>query len=114
MRISDWSSDVCSSDLEQRLRHGPGAPGAVPCRSRDGGALAAEWVQTTTVRSGPWERVGKGSRCGDRKSGVEGKSVSVRVDLGGRRIMQKKTMRYNTCELILNNKKQVSLKYSQN
>src|SRR3546814_18755318 len=27
---------------------------------------------------------------GDRKSGVEGKSVSVRVDLGGRRIIQKK------------------------
>src|SRR3546814_19387174 len=28
---------------------------------------------------------------GDRKSGVEGKSVSVRVDLGGRRIIKKKT-----------------------
>src|SRR3546814_13118393 len=26
----------------------------------------------------------------DRKSGVEGKSVSVRVDLGGRRILKKK------------------------
>src|SRR3546814_18378837 len=26
----------------------------------------------------------------DRKSGVEGKSVSVRVDLGGRRLIQKK------------------------
>src|SRR3546814_14715723 len=26
----------------------------------------------------------------DRKSGVEGKSVSVRVDLGGRRIIKKK------------------------
>src|SRR3546814_11288684 len=28
---------------------------------------------------------------GARKSGVEGKRVSVRVDLGGRRIIQKKT-----------------------
>src|SRR3546814_15432153 len=28
---------------------------------------------------------------GDRKSVVEGKSVSVRVDLGGRRIIKKKT-----------------------
>src|SRR3546814_21000361 len=28
---------------------------------------------------------------GDRKSGVEGKSVSVRVDLGGRRSIKKKT-----------------------
>src|SRR3546814_18156617 len=32
---------------------------------------------------------GKGS-CGDRKSVVEGKSVSVRVDLGGRRSIKKK------------------------
>src|SRR3546814_20773762 len=30
---------------------------------------------------------------GDRKSVVEGKSVSVRVDLGGRRIIQKKNYR---------------------
>src|SRR3546814_15478914 len=29
-------------------------------------------------------------RCGDRKSVVWGKSVSVRVDLGGRRIIKKK------------------------
>src|SRR3546814_13173567 len=34
---------------------------------------------------------------GDRKSVVEGKSVSVRVDLGGRRIIKKKTTkRQNT------------------
>src|SRR3546814_19367094 len=30
----------------------------------------------------------------DRKSVVEGKSVSVRVDLGGRRIIKKKTRHY--------------------
>src|SRR3546814_12533565 len=30
----------------------------------------------------------------DRKSGVWGKSVSVRVDLGGRRIIKKKKRRY--------------------
>src|SRR3546814_16556613 len=30
------------------------------------------------------------ARIGDRKSVVEGKSVSVRVDLGGRRIIKKK------------------------
>src|SRR3546814_18073546 len=30
------------------------------------------------------------SRNGDRKSVVEGKSVSVRVDIGGRRIIKKK------------------------
>src|SRR3546814_9744451 len=32
MRISDWSSDVCSSDLHDGKRHGPYEPsrGAVP------------------------------------------------------------------------------------
>src|SRR3546814_12156413 len=42
----------------------------------------------------PPSRCRKRSRCGvpilDRKSVVEGKSVSVRVDLGGRRIIKKK------------------------
>src|SRR3546814_13377885 len=33
---------------------------------------------------------GVSTRRGDRKSVVEGKSVSVRVDLGGRRIIKKK------------------------
>src|SRR3546814_17466396 len=32
----------------------------------------------------------RGSRIGDRKSVVEGKSVSVGVDIGGRRIIKKK------------------------
>src|SRR3546814_15856843 len=32
---------------------------------------------------------------GDRKSVVQGKSVSVRVDLGGRRIIKKKTKQNN-------------------
>src|SRR3546814_10182553 len=32
MRISDWSSDVCSSDLGQDLHHGQGGGGAAaPC-----------------------------------------------------------------------------------
>src|SRR3546814_17173655 len=33
---------------------------------------------------------GRGGAPGDRKSGVEGKRVSVRVDFGGRRIIKKK------------------------
>src|SRR3546814_14077369 len=36
---------------------------------------------------------GDGGCWRDRKSVVSGKSVSVRVDLGGRRIIQKKTMK---------------------
>src|SRR3546814_14454990 len=70
MRISDWSSDVCSSDLWR---------GALFHR-RD---LLCE--QAPAVLSGYLAR----SR-GDRKSVVSGKSVSVRVDLGGRRIINKK------------------------
>src|SRR3546814_14869775 len=37
---------------------------------------------------GPWR-----AACLDRKSVVSGKSVSVRVDLGGRRIIKKKTIK---------------------
>src|SRR3546814_14266598 len=61
MRISDWSSDVCSSDLFAPRRKCPGAAG------------------NPRVRSG-W-------RSEERRVGKE---VSVRVDLGGRRIIKKK------------------------
>src|SRR3546814_13939663 len=37
---------------------------------------------------------------GDRKSVVEGKSVSVRVDLGGRRIIKKKKKRNDVCYVL--------------
>src|SRR3546814_2616990 len=37
MRISDWSSDVCSSDLCRAFRHGHRRPGAIiECRSGGG------------------------------------------------------------------------------
>src|SRR3546814_2250253 len=36
MRISDWSSDVCSSDLQRLLRRMPGGPaGAGPAKQSD-------------------------------------------------------------------------------
>src|SRR3546814_15123719 len=101
MRISDWSSDVCSSDLARR------AAAAAQARLRDrfaryfppaaaqarGGALARRADRRTAGRAGA-----------DRKSVVEGKSVSVRVDLGGRRIIKKKNdnkfhnHQYNWCK----------------
>src|SRR3546814_19310551 len=37
-----------------------------------------------------------GEEPGDRQSVVSGKSVSVRVDLGGRRIIKKKKNKYHT------------------
>src|SRR3546814_11840226 len=47
--------------------------------------------------SRPHKRATRLRRQADRKSVVEGKSVSVRVDLGGRRIIKKKKqIRYTT------------------
>src|SRR3546814_9353412 len=77
MRISDWSSDVCSSDLDPPLRRHDGAVHRV--------AEVADQVAA--------DRVGEvvaDIEHGDRKSVVSGTSVSVRVDLGGRRIIKKK------------------------
>src|SRR3546814_15162874 len=95
MHISDWSSDVCSSDLccmpgsytlstqqnnpynlnsYRRARPSTGVR-AVHCPGYPDAAI----TQTNMVFQRP-----------DRKSVVWGKSVSVRVDLGGRRIIKKK------------------------
>src|SRR3546814_19103369 len=110
MRISDWSSDVCSSDLAPRPaqtepasdRHRTASPGTVhrriACFLRHGRASPVTDAYRPGGRSGapaapcgsPGLGVGfKGVRR-DRKSVVAGKSGSVRVDLGGCRIIQKK------------------------
>src|SRR3546814_12103436 len=51
-----------------------------------GGPVEAGVTQGSQARVHP----GKGVAAADRKSVVEGKSVSVRVDLGGRRMIKKK------------------------
>src|SRR3546814_16925290 len=79
MRISDWSSDVCSSDLVERVA---GGAGVVP------GDLRAERDRIGRGRGHVADRCrGRGRR--ERKSVVEGKSVSVRVALGGSRNIKK-------------------------
>src|SRR3546814_14593623 len=107
MRISDWSSDVCSSDLADfdvgqvifqveaffrqqafgfggRLQGNAGDRVVFAHHRQLGGAVFV---------------------ARDRESAVEGTSVSVRVDLGVRRIIKKKIskditstprIRYNT------------------
>src|SRR3546814_16735754 len=107
MRISDWSSDVCSSDLvgEERDRrdlglHGPGQllenadcgrhvvgverPGDL---ERDdaglGWRIGLEGFELL-------EGAGRDGLPGDRKSVGEGTRVSVRVAIGCRRIIKKK------------------------
>src|SRR3546814_11612564 len=83
MRISDWSSDVCSSDLgidtlQER---------AVRRRIRSlAMRLAFGSIRTSTrpFRLSSPKQIGRAS-CRE--------SVSVRVDLGGRRIIKKKNLK---------------------
>src|SRR3546814_11700816 len=102
MRISDWSSDVCSSDLGSRTAR---AWMRFACPR-----LRVEETLLVICRRGIAEHTVHHPRVGvqfvhhgftrrhqvadlpaDRKSVVSGKSVSVRVDLGGRRLIQNKT-----------------------
>src|SRR3546814_21196246 len=112
MRISDWNSDLCSSDLQPVLvETASGLSGAVKPGYHLGVhvhhlAFAIDSQTGTRVM-----HVGRRPRRvkRDRKSVVSGKSVSVRVDLGGRRIIKKKNNKiYRACTRVEINK------YTQN
>src|SRR3546814_19387048 len=132
--MSDWSSDVCSSDLPLSLalvRGGavaadpvvagdrvyiptgrvvatwdytdPSAPirvaisapadGAINGIARHGDYLYASWRgYDGSAGVSTWSLADPDQ---DRKSVVSGKSVSVRVDLGGRSLINKKTNKTN-------------------
>src|SRR3546814_12211378 len=79
MRISDWSSDVCSSDLAPLPRISGRAP-----RTASRGPMA---MSTPMAIAALTIRPAMAIRSEERRVG---KSVSVRVDLGGRRIIKKK------------------------
>src|SRR3546814_18203104 len=112
MRISDWSSDVCSSDLTVRYVGGNGVrldqrsgikahilgkPMGVGCRNVDPLLEATVTVHANHLQL--CTDVGTTDPAGialnaiddgvDRKSVVKGKSVSLRVDLGGCRNIKK-------------------------
>src|SRR3546814_15165565 len=120
MRISDWSSDVCSSDLwfitevmpllserlpDVKLRiYGSHPPALLDTLAAETKNVVLEgWVPDVgtaydncrvfiaPLQSGAGIK-GKviGAVAQARKSAVEGKSVVVRVDLGGRGIIKKK------------------------
>src|SRR3546814_3513503 len=93
MRISDWSSDVCSSDLfpkKEPLRAELEAfRDAVRGLSSEL-ATMKEAVHTLDVVETALLSAHADGSIRDRKSVVSGKSVLVRVDLGGRRIIHKK------------------------
>src|SRR3546814_11099865 len=117
MRISDWSSDVCSSDLRTIRRSPESLRRPIALRQRSdarGQAGFRESKGTNTERKifCRWscfgalisERRARAVSPGlaqspsglveafevDRKSVVEGKSVYGRVDIGGRRRLKKK------------------------
>src|SRR3546814_17734768 len=99
MRISDWSSDVCSSDLQsirsvmQELQENKEFIQLVSDHDIHTMIKAIRNV-TGVAKIRKEEKSSKrttgGAKRTDRKSVVSGKSVSVRVDLGGRRIIKKK------------------------
>src|SRR3546814_13575950 len=105
MRISDWSSDVCSSDLtfvggkhplSVVIEGNSSDFGFRRKRLQGAGFRIEERGRAVRVRNGdaPVPRR-KGEIPDfpiDRKSVVEGKRVSVRVDIGGRRIINKKNI----------------------
>src|SRR3546814_17165450 len=101
MRISDWSSDVCSSDLlhgssdKFRTIVGPDvswrAAGDEQVSQRRQHVLMLELTGNDQRQALPAGLVDDREDAElDRKSVVEGKSVSVRVDLGGRSVIKKK------------------------
>src|SRR3546814_20852167 len=92
MRISDWSSDVCSSDLRAGAVRGRLLGRLYLARQARGGAAWARCGGGRHDRRGHRRGADRRHPCRrrlDRKSVVEGKSVSVSVDLGGRRIIKK-------------------------
>src|SRR3546814_18830910 len=92
MRISDWSSDVCSSDLDLEMQRTIVAEQTLRAnfaaiRHRDARQQAVDQLLLPGAQGlalgAAIEAVERGRV--DRKRVVEGKGVSVRVDPGGRR-----------------------------
>src|SRR3546814_19746816 len=106
MRISDWSSDVCSSDLntyDQKFNpDDPSKPSTVyaplpPHEHRFGGIAGMNVVYDQTLPEGGLAlaiRKGAGGvrAHDDRQSSVQGQRLSVRVSLGGRRSITQNTL----------------------
>src|SRR3546814_19214078 len=103
MRISDWSSDVCSSDLFPQLlvrgaslaaltSVGQDIVQALFARAHVHAFPVSSRSRSATLRAASILRLCLGispRSAADRKSVVEGKSGSVRVEFGGRRNIKK-------------------------
>src|SRR3546814_11885177 len=105
MRISDWSSDVCSSDLrlvtifdtnDKKILYSEHKPGVTNLLSKE------ESQESLQLAINAWKTRSK--QIG--RASCKGKSVSVRVDLGGRRIIKKKKTNYTQHKVREKSKKQ--------
>src|SRR3546814_17074364 len=90
LRISEWSSDVCSSDLVRRRRAPAGVARSRASRAPRTGTWGSSPARSAHTRAPRRGRI-RTPRARERKSVVEGKRVSGRVDRGGRRIINKQT-----------------------
>src|SRR3546814_11399017 len=98
MRMSDWCSDVCSSDRIApapereggRVHAAPYQPAQALDREVTVGGAALPHRELLAFAGERPDAVVPRALIVDRKSVVSGKSVSVRVDPGGRRNIQKK------------------------
>src|SRR3546814_18644125 len=98
LRISDWSSDVCSSDLNKEepgtmtksLKDFNGRMLLVGCGNM-AGAMLGRWLKAG-VEPAAVTIVDPFAAPRQRTSVGEGKSESVRVELGGRGLIKQKTI----------------------
>src|SRR3546814_12966975 len=99
MRISDWSSDVCSSDLSTKISK-RSVTHKKSCRAARNVARARQLLSVveSQARGGCLTGVSGSADEEDRKSVVSGKSVSVSVALGVRRINHTTN---NTCSRVM-------------
>src|SRR3546814_11081472 len=95
MRISDWSSDVCSSDPDKtqalpRWFRGRRDQQQVERESGAGLELPERALVESVLEAHDEHNSEDAAQTEDLKSVVKGKSVSERVDPGGRRLIKKK------------------------
>src|SRR3546814_13945465 len=98
MRISDWSSDVCSADRSKAT-----VKVRVGFKTRDARILPEMGARVSFLAEASDDKTQSGAAPSgvslDRKSVVSGKSVSVRLVLGGRRIIKKKKTRRTSTDM---------------
>src|SRR3546814_9750046 len=90
MRISDWSSDVCSSDLAGRLAHGVEIPGQAQDADRPVGPRSAACAlpglpfraRTRRLQRGPQHHIGGIELAPRERERIGGEALHRRIFVG--------------------------------